>query len=27
VLTAMSERALAYGEEPVAHRIIVLYEV
>ena len=27
VLTAMSERALAYGEEPVAHRFIVLYEV
>jgi hypothetical protein len=26
VLTAMSERALAYGEEPLAHRIIVLYE-
>jgi hypothetical protein len=27
VLTAMSERALAYGEEPLAHRIMVLYEV
>jgi hypothetical protein len=26
VLTAMSEHALAYGEEPLAHRIIVLYE-
>jgi hypothetical protein len=26
VLTAMSERALAYGEEPLAHRIMVLYE-
>jgi hypothetical protein len=26
VLTAMSERALAYGEEPLAHRMIVLYE-
>src|SRR5262249_14141164 len=25
-LTAMSEHALAYGEEPLAHRIIVLYE-
>lgn len=26
VLTAMSERALAYGQEPLAHRMIVLYE-
>ncbi len=26
VLTAMSERALAYGQETLAHRIIVLYE-
>jgi len=26
VLTAMSEHALAYGEEPLAHRIILLYE-
>src|SRR5262249_40934958 len=26
VLTAMSERALAYGQEPLAHKIIVLYE-
>jgi hypothetical protein len=25
-LTAMSEHALAYGEEPLAHKIIVLYE-
>jgi len=25
-LTAMSERALAYGEEPLAHRMLVLYE-
>ena len=26
VLTAMSEHALAYGQEPLAHRMIVLYE-
>jgi hypothetical protein len=26
-LTAMSEHALAYGEEPLTHRMIVLYEV
>lgn len=26
VLTAMSERALAYSEEPLSHRILVLYE-
>ena len=26
LLTAMSEHALAYGEEPLAHRILVLYE-
>ena len=26
VLTAMSDRALAYGEDSLAHRIIVLYE-
>jgi hypothetical protein len=26
VLTAMSERALAYGNEPLAHRMVVLYE-
>jgi hypothetical protein len=26
VLTGMSEHALAYGNEPLAHRIIVLYE-
>jgi hypothetical protein len=25
-LTAMSERALAYGKEPLAHRMLVLYE-
>jgi hypothetical protein len=25
-LTSMSERALAYGEEPLAHRMLVLYE-
>src|SRR5262249_56150090 len=25
-LTAMSERALAYDEEPLAHRMLVLYE-
>jgi hypothetical protein len=25
-LTAMSERALAYGEEPLKHRMLVLYE-
>jgi hypothetical protein len=25
-LTAMSERALAYGEEPLQHRMLVLYE-
>jgi hypothetical protein len=25
-LTAMSERALAYGEEPLTHRMLVLYE-
>jgi hypothetical protein len=25
-LTAMSERALAYSEEPIAHRMLVLYE-
>ena len=25
-LTAMSERALAYGEEPLSHRFLVLYE-
>jgi hypothetical protein len=25
-LTAMSERALAYGEEPLRHRMLVLYE-
>jgi hypothetical protein len=26
VLTAMSERALAYGDEPLAHKMVVLYE-
>ncbi len=26
VLTAMSEHAIAYGEEPLSHRIIVLFE-
>jgi hypothetical protein len=26
VLTTMSEHALAYGEEPLSHRIMVLYE-
>src|SRR5206468_1584097 len=25
-LTSMSERALAYSEEPLAHRMMVLYE-
>lgn len=25
-LTAMSERALAYGDEPLSHRILVIYE-
>jgi hypothetical protein len=25
-LTAMSERALAYGEEPLSHRFLVVYE-
>src|SRR5918999_4419341 len=25
-LTAMSERALAYGDEPLSHRFLVLYE-
>ena len=25
-VTAMSERALAYGDEPLKHRILVLYE-
>ena len=26
VLTSMSERALAYGDEPLAHRMLVIYE-
>ena len=26
-MTGMSERALAYSEEPLAHRMLVIYEV